>query len=161
MVFARLHSDIEIEVSGAEVSSGVPTQPMGVQTIQGAINRARNARSKTDADLGVGIEAGLFKFPYTLTGYLEIQWCAIEDRRGVVTLGCNSGFEHPPEVIEKVLKGEDVEEAIGEISGIERIGETIGAVGFLSKRHIDRVTLTEQAVLMAMIPRIRGELYSI
>ncbi len=52
----------EANVTGAEVSSGVPSQPIGLeQTMQGAINRARAAKLEGGADLGVGLEGGVMK----------------------------------------------------------------------------------------------------
>jgi non-canonical (house-cleaning) NTP pyrophosphatase len=44
-------------------------------------------------------------------------------------------------------------------TGIEDIGEKMGAVGYLTKGKLNREELTEQAVLMALVPRIRKELY--
>ena len=45
-----------VEVEDREVDSGVPDQPIGLEvTVQGAINRAKNAFSP-DFDLSVGIE---------------------------------------------------------------------------------------------------------
>ena len=46
-----------------------------------------------------------------------------------------------------------------ELTGRKGIGRTTGAIGFLSGGRMDRTKLTEAAVLMALIPRIRKELY--
>jgi len=45
------------------------------------------------------------------------------------------------------------------LTGIERIGHKMGAIGFLSRGLLDRAQLTEQAVLMALLPRLRPDLY--
>lgn len=47
-----------LEISGVEVASGVADQPLDeTTTIQGAINRAKNALSKTQGyDFAVGLE---------------------------------------------------------------------------------------------------------
>jgi len=83
-----------LKVDSAEVDSGVPDQPIGLhQTIKGAINRAKNAYSQY-VDLGVGVESGLLKTPHTITGYIDLQWCAIFDGEKV-TLGVSAGFEYP------------------------------------------------------------------
>lgn len=149
----------DVEVIPVDVESKVPKQPIGEETIQGAINRARQALEKTDADLGIGIEAGLFKVPFAKSGYFDQQYCAIIDRSNRVTLGCGPGFEYPEGVIKEVLQGKEIEEAMEKLSGIIKIGEKIGAIGYLSRGYMNRVKLTEQAVLVAMIPRINKKLY--
>ncbi len=153
-VFKKFFSDVE--VFGVGVRS--KKQPIGMkETIEGAISRAEQAL--THGDLGVGIEAGLVEIPYSATGYFDIQFCAIKDKSGLTTLGCGMGFEYPKAVIEEVFKGKEVGEVMEKISGIKEIGRKIGAIGFLSKGVIDRVSLTEQAVISALIPRINKELY--
>ncbi len=159
-VMAKIYGRSKVRVQGVKVSSGVPSQPIGFQTVQGAINRALEALKAAEADLGVGIEAGLFPQERTLTGYMDFQWCAIADRDGKITLGCGPGFEMPPRVVEGVLKGEgEVGSLIEKLFGVRRVKETIGAIGILSKGIIDRVKLAEIAVLMAMIPRMNPETY--
>src|SRR3989449_8734354 len=44
------------------------------------------------------------------------------------------------------------------LTGIRDIGSKQGAIGYLTERRLDREALTESAVLMAMVPRIRREL---
>ncbi|MHA1238046.1 MAG: inosine/xanthosine triphosphatase [Candidatus Odinarchaeia archaeon] len=152
----------QVTVKGVSVNSGVSTQPIGLkETVEGAVNRARQAL-KAGGDLGVGLEAGLIQVPKSLSGYLDFQFCAILDKRGVVTLGASPGFEYPPYVISKVLdKRVEIGEIMEEISGIENIGKNIGAIGYLTRNVITREKLAEQAVLMALVPRIRRELYSL
>ena len=51
----------EVNVTGVDVDSEVPPQPFGKdETIQGAVNRAKNAYSN-DFDLSIGIESGLME----------------------------------------------------------------------------------------------------
>nr|MDO8099558.1 inosine/xanthosine triphosphatase [Candidatus Njordarchaeota archaeon] len=152
----------KLDVIAVEVASSVPNQPVGLeQTIRGAVNRAKQAASSVpSAEFGIGIEAGLVKVPKTLTGYLDIQFAAIVDKKGKVTIGCGSGFEYPPEVLNEVLsKGKEIGDVMESLTRIENIGERIGAIGFLSHGQLDRQRLTEQAILMAFIPRINKELY--
>ncbi len=158
--FSRAFQGLGVVVFGMDVESGVPPQPIGEETIRGAMNRAARALEASGADFGVGIEAGLFHFPNALTGYLELQWCALRDRAGRASLGCGPGFEQPPAIIEEVLeKGRDVEGAIDAIFGIKGIGRGEGAIGLLSKGLMDREELTESAVLMALIPFLNEGLY--
>ena len=57
------------------------------------------------------------------------------------------------------MDGGTVGEKMSEITEIEEIGHKMGSIGYLSDGMIDRTALTEIAVLMALIPRIRKELY--
>ncbi len=144
------------KVFGVAVESGVSKQPIGArETIRGAKNRALAAFRQSKADLGVGIEAGLVRFG---ARFLDVQFCAIADEKRV-TLGCGPGFEYPGFVIKEVVKGKEIEEVVEKISGIKNIGEGVGAVGFLSRGVTNRTKLTEQCVLMALLPRINEELY--
>lgn len=148
----------QMGMKSKRVDSGVPDQPIGLEvTIQGAINRAINAFSK-EFDLSVGIESGLLEVPHSITGYLDVQWCAIYDGEKI-TLGVSAGFEYPPLVIEEVLKGKEVGDVMDQITGVDNLGEKKGAVNHLSRGLLDRTGNTEQCVLMAMIPRLNEEVY--
>jgi len=150
----------KINISSKYVDSGVPDQPFGLdETIKGAVTRAKNSYS-IDVDLSVGIESGLMKTPNTLTGYIDLQWCAIFDGKNV-TLGVSSGFEYPPEVVKEVLSGVEVGDVMDRITGVDNLGMKKGAVSHLSKDMLDRTENTEQCVLTAMIPRMNKEIYFI
>lgn len=146
----------EVRVKGLEVPSKVSAQPFEEETIDGAIARARSALGS--GDYGVGIEAGLF-WDEGAKDYLDVQYCAIVDKQGVVTIGHGPGFRYPPTVIADVKKGKTVGEAMEAFTGVKNIGRRVGAIGWLSKGAMDRTTLTEGAVLMALLPRIRRDLY--
>ena len=145
-----------VRVSAVPVATGVPEQPVDQQAPVGAMNRARAALP--DADFGVGIEAGLV-WDASVGDYLDVQYCAVVDRSGRVTLGHGPGFEYPPAVIERVKSGKTVGEAMAELTGVREIGSKYGAIGYLTGRRMDRDTLTEAAVLMAMVPRFCSDLF--
>lgn len=145
-----------LEVQGREVDSGVPPQPKGAEALRGAIARARGARG--EGDLGIGIEAGLVPQEASQTT-LDVQFCAVVDRADRLTLGTGPGFQHPPVVLDAVEVGQSVGEALEALTGIPDIGRKEGAIGFLTEDRLGRRELTESAVLMAMVPRIRRALY--
>lgn len=153
-VFERAFGPTEVRL--VPVEPGVPVQPFDDETAKGARERARKAL--LDADFGVGVEAGLI-WHQELQLYFDVQFCAIVGRDGKITIGHGSGFVYPPKVIERVLAGRPVGDVMSELTGIERLGHKIGAIGYLSKGLLTREQLTEQAVLMALIPRLRPELY--
>jgi inosine/xanthosine triphosphatase len=149
-----------IDLVPLSVTSGVAEQPWDDDTIRGAKQRADNAIKQTpEAHFGVGIEAGLL-WNDVGNKYLDVQYCAIQDRGGRVTMGHGSGFYYPNEVLEGVKAGRTVGQVMSEVTGIENIGKKQGAIGYLSKELLTREQLTEQAVLMAIVPRLT-ELYSL
>jgi len=155
-VFRQVFQSQSLEVFGVEVESGVPEQPIGAYTSEGAINRAN--RALDTSDFGVGIEAGLIEQP-GLDELLHVQSCAIVDQMGRLTLGHGPGFLLPPEILEAIRNDQTVGQAMGKLTGNFQIGSEGGAIEYLSNNLLTRTALTEQAVLMALIPRIREELY--
>ena len=114
-ILTKIYDDLE--VTAIEAESEVSDQPFGLdQTIQGAINRAENAFSE-EYDLSVGIESGLMEIPNSITGYIDLQWCAIFDGEKI-TLGVSSGFEYPPNVIKEVLNGVEVGDVMDRVTGV-------------------------------------------
>ena len=144
-------------VRGVRVRTDVPEQPFGDEALQGALNRAKAAIGR--GDFGVGIEAGLVWSPL-LSDHFDVQYVAIVDRAGRVTVGHGPGFTYPPRVLENVKAGRTVGEAMERLTGVRGIGSKEGAIGYLTERRLDRDALTESAVMMAMVPRIRRELYA-
>ncbi len=144
-----------LEVHGTEVRSRVPEQPRGEETRRGAMNRA--AQAIGGADLGIGLEAGVFETP---DGLYDVQYCAVLDRRGRYSIGHGMGFRYPTAVAERVRGGMTVGAAVRELYGKERDGRKDGAIGYLTQGVMDRTELAEQAVTAAMVPRIRKELYT-
>lgn len=153
-VFSRAYGGVEVEM--VEVDPGVPQQPFGEEIAQGAVRRARQALGTSD--FGVGIEAGLV-WNEVLKTYFDVQFCAIVDREGRLTAGHGPGFVYPPEVLEEVKRGRAVGQVMSRLTGVPEIGRREGSIGYLSKGLLTRKELTEQAVLAALIPRIRPELY--
>jgi len=160
--FRKIFHNMDISVVGISVK-GLPPQPIGWrETLRGAVIRGLKAvETFEDSDYGVGVEAGLIPLYGTISGYMDTQICAIVDRDMKVSIGTCMLFEFPPIVVDAVISGrvEESETVFEEISGIERIGEGMGAIGLLSRGVVSRSDLTEQAVIAALIPRVRPDLY--
>jgi len=152
-----------IEIISIPVKTSVGPQPIGLKrTILGALERACKSLSRViDAEYGIGLEAGLVELPGTITGFVDQQIAAIVDGDSRVSLGLSAAFEFPPIAVERVLKKEveELETVMVEISGIRDIGESIGAIGYLTDNCITMLDLCFQAVLTALIPRIKPHLY--
>ncbi len=158
-----------IEIYKIKADSKVSDQPIGMKrTIQGAINRAEsslnhliNKKRIREYIFGVGIEAGLAKIPFTKTGYMDFQFCAIVDEKKEVSLGTGIGFEYPQTIIEQVIdkNGAEIGEIIGKLAGNINLKNETGAISFLSKNAITRTEILTQAVICALLPLINRELY--
>ncbi|MGI5965203.1 MAG: inosine/xanthosine triphosphatase [Candidatus Methanomethylophilaceae archaeon] len=150
-VMERIYGSVR--VTAVEVRTGIPEQPFESETRRGAIKRAELALGSHR--LSVGIEAGVFERE---EGLFDIQYCAVLDSDGTLTVGTGPGFLYPESIAELVRNGYTVSQAVSELYGESDIGRKKGAVGMLSNGLLDRRTLTEQAVTVAMIPRISSEL---
>ena len=153
----------KITVVSYAVNSGVSNQPTSLEEIiKGAITRAREALSKnTLAYFGVGIEAGIMPVPETITGYMDFAYCAILDRDQRYTLGASPGFEYPPIVIKKIFsENKEVGEIFDEVLHEKDVKKRMGAVGYLTQGHLNRVEFVKLSVLMAMIPRLSHKHFS-
>lgn len=152
----------ECKVIGKPVNTGLPDQPIGLsQTLEGAVRRARQAiRALPDADFSIGIEAGLIEIPCEGTRYFDQQFAAVLDSEGWLTLGGGPSFEYPSAVAEQVLSlGVASGTIFASLSGISNIGWKQGVIGYISKRSFSRLSITELAISMALLPRIRPEIY--
>ncbi len=162
-VFARISK--KVEVVGYKTASRVSEQPIDTETIKGAMNRARAASAAWHKehegnypDYAIGIEAGLI-WNDVLKDYLDVQYCAVLDDNGKITVGHGSGFIYPRAMIDEVYAGKTMGEAFEDFTGIDAIGSKMGAIGYLTDMRLTRTELTEQAVFMALVPRMKPGLY--
>ena len=152
-----------VTIYSISIDSNLPRQPIGLKDVaDGAYKRSISALEKVeDASYGVGIEAGLISFPYSISGFLNVQVCVIVDRKGYISIGSSAGFELPKNVVDKLLEDRSIEleDLMEELTGIPEIGEKFGAIHYLSKGLMSREDLSEQAVATALIPHINKKLY--
>ena len=145
------------DVRGVEAESGVPPQPLGFnEVVEGAFNRACNARRLLDADYGVGVEAGLVD---TGVERVELQVAVIVDRRGWVSIGFSQGFPLPSQWVHEVEKRVELGIIASRETGRSDIGEKLGIIGYLTQGLVTRTDLTFNAVVMALVPRLNTSLY--
>jgi inosine/xanthosine triphosphatase len=144
----------ELEVEGFVTGTSVPEEPWEDDVKRGAKERAWQVMQ--NADIGVGIEAGLFRRE---DGIYDVQYCAILDKMGRYTYGTGPGFRYPPMMEAELSKGMTVGDVFAEKIMGENPGQKGGAIGFLTNGVMKRQELTETAILAAMVPRINKELY--
>lgn len=145
-------------VEGLNVGSGVASQPMGdVETYQGALNRAQNSKLVfPEADFWVGIEGGVDEFQGEM---LAFAWVVIIDREGKIGKAKTSVFFLPKSIAKLVKSGMELGKADDHFFQRENSKEQDGAVGILTNGVLDRKNYYQQAVLLALVPFIKPELY--
>ncbi len=162
-------------VAGHVEHKGV-AQPIGIDTLHGAVERATlafNFEFTGDAkcyylspqgrledgkimvddinfiDFAIGIEAGILPIN---NDYIGSQYTAIIDKDGVIGIGHSGGFTLPEGVIKEIKEsGTELEKAMYKIYHVRGIGDTVGAIGILSDGLITRDEVTEQSTSMAFI----------
>jgi len=154
--FARFFHDLEFRT--VDTAPMVRAQPLGLEQItEGATIRAKFALATAGGDLGVGVEAGIFRMSGS---YFDHQQAAVVDASGKVSLGHSAGFPLPAAPIEKMMKeGRELEHYAVQLTGIGEIGDKGGLIHYLTNGRISRTDLTEQCVITALIPRLHREVY--
>ncbi len=151
---------LEAKISSLEVKSGVSEQPKSLEeTIQGAVNRAKNAFD--ECEYSFGIESGIMQVPHTKTGFMDVSACAIYDGKNC-HVGLSCAFEFPPVVVKMIseleINASDAFHKSG-LTGDKNIGSSEGAIGLLTKGRVTRKEYTKQAIMMALIHLENPDLY--
>jgi len=148
----------EFRVIPVEVE-GTPIQPLSEEEmIEGAIYRAMSAMKKVpEAHYALGLEGGLKKNRY---GTFVTGWVAVTDGK-VVGLASTVSVQLPDYMWDLIVKGEvrELEEIMIKATGIERIGDTIGAIGFIALEKYDRARAFRDAILCAFGRIFRREVF--
>lgn len=155
--FKRMFPDQTFTAEGLSVPSGVADQPLtDEETLQGALNRAQNARiAVPDADFWVGLEGGVAPHKGALTTFA---WIVVlgKDRQGQARSGT---FFLPPAVTALVEQGMELGQANDQIFEQIHSKQKGGAIGILSGGALDRKELYAQAVVLALVPFLNEALY--
>ena len=149
--FQQAFPDDVFDVSGVSVPSDVSDQPMTTtETLQGAMNRATNAKQHSpQATYWVGIEGGIED---TDMGMQCFAWVVILSQGERVGRGQTAIFYLPQEVARLVRDGIELGHADDQVFGRENSKQTNGAIGLLTDDAVDRTAYYVQAVIMALIP---------
>jgi inosine/xanthosine triphosphatase len=148
--FRRMFPQDEFTAQGISVASGVSAQPMtDAETLQGARNRAANAREQIpDADYWIGLEGGV----QDLNGEMEcFAWMFVSDgtRTGKAR---TATFALPSEIARLVRQGMELGHADDLVFGRANSKQQNGSVGLLTDDAVDRTAYYVQAVILALIP---------
>lgn len=150
--FQRMWPGNNYTFAGVSAASGVPDQPLTDQeTLQGAINRARNVRDlEPSADYWVGLESGI----HAVEGG-EMQcfaWVAVLASDGTLGRGRSGTWFLPQETVALVRKGMELGDADNLLHGTINSKQKTGTVGILTGGAINRQGICADAVVLALIP---------
>lgn len=160
--FQRVFPSSPLEFQTVQGLSKVPDQPSNDhETLQGALARVEGARfSVPEADYWVGIEGGIDVIQGEMCAFA---WIVIESSAsgGLIKTGkARTGtFFLPPEIAKMVQGGIELGAADDIVFGRENSKQANGAIGLLTGDIVDRTSLYEQAVVLAMVPFINPTLY--
>lgn len=147
-----------LDISGVSVPSGVSDQPFSShETLAGATNRSNNVRAKCpEADFWVGIEGGVE--PENGGSLIAFAWIVIQSR-DQIGKGRTGAFFLPPQISQLVRQGVELGDADDIVFGRTNSKQENGAVGILTGDVMNRASLYEEAVVMALIPFKNPDLY--
>ncbi len=146
--FKAVYPEEVFEFIGIKSDSGVPDQPIGEQTRQGAENRLKFIRDKyPDADFWMSQEGGTF-----IEGekYYNRAWIMICDQEGFVGESSTAHYYLPKEIIKHLQDGLELGHAGDKFFGTMNIKQGKGVIGKLTDGILDRADYYTQAGIVAL-----------
>ncbi len=127
-------------VVGIDAPSNVSNQPKGdEETLQGAINRARNClQMDPDAEVGVGLEGGIMTVGDSV--YL-CNWGALATRSGDVHVASGARIPLPQKIVEGLKQGMELGDVMDDYAKTKGVRLHLGAIGILTHGEVTRVEM--------------------
>lgn len=140
------------QVIAIKASSDVTEQPKSLEeTVQGAMNRAKNAFQ--DCVYSFGLESGFMAVPNTKSGFMDVCVCAIFDGQEYY-LGLSSAWEAPAQVMHHIfVEGLNMNDAAAKagLTQNKNLGSAEGLIGVMSNGRLSRKGYTKEAIRTALI----------
>jgi inosine/xanthosine triphosphatase len=132
------------DIEGLDVASKVAAQPFSdEETMEGAINRAREcARSEKDA-IGIGLEGGVMEINDQL---YVCNWGALVDPNQNVYIASGARIPLPQDVANGLKKGKELGDIMDEYTQKTGIRKKEGAIGVFTNQAIDRAEMFSHVV---------------
>ncbi|KAJ3491282.1 hypothetical protein NLG97_g5623 [Lecanicillium saksenae] len=149
--FTRMFPDGNFDFKGCSVGSGVSDQPLTDQeTLQGALNRARNAQELEPAAMyWVGLEGGVQTVDNEVQAFA---WIVVLGRDNKMGRARTSTFFLPQETTKLLRSGLELGDADNLLYGKTNSKHQTGTVGILTGDLITRQSYYAEAVVLALIP---------
>lgn len=130
------------QVVSCAAQSSVSEQPIGEEeTRLGAVMRAKDCLLKTDAEVGIGIEGGVFFWNDEV--YL-CHWGALVDRQEKLYVTNSPILLLPRHYKEDLLQGRNLDCVMHMHTGIESLGKKQGAIGYFTNNRLTREDVLTQ-----------------
>jgi inosine/xanthosine triphosphatase len=127
-----------------KTDSNVSEQPLSDQeTIEGALNRAKNVLKATESDVGIGLEGGVSE---SLYGMFVCNWGALVDRDGNEIIGGGARIPLPNEIIRGLKAGKELGPLMDEYAKRTEIRKKEGAIGVLTNDLVTRKEMFRHVV---------------
>ncbi|UOQ46113.1 DUF84 family protein [Halobacillus salinarum] len=134
----------EDEIIGVDVESKVSAQPFSdEETLEGAINRARECAAMKKADLGIGLEGGVMEIGEDL--YL-CNWGALIDHRENLYTASGARIRLPDEIKKELEKGLELGEVMDRYTAKQNVRKNEGAIGIFTNGAIIREEMFQHIV---------------
>jgi inosine/xanthosine triphosphatase len=148
----------EFELVSLSAPSNVSDMPMSLEeTIKGARNRALYSIKKENADFGIGLEGGCEEINDKI--FLE-GIVVIVDKNGKEGIAKSSAVILPEIFIKEIKKGKELGDVIDSFANENNSKQKGGAVSFLTNNVLKREDEFTDAVIFALVPFIKKELYN-
>ena len=150
----------DFEIEGVKVASDVPEQPVGIETYNGALNRVNNLieyaqQNNIKADLFLSVESGLT----SELGFWAITNIAvIKNDKGEMGVGASPSFPVPNKYID-TIKTETLGTVMDRVFNENDLRSSTGGIGLLTHEVKNRIDITAEAFMMALIPFINGNVW--
>jgi inosine/xanthosine triphosphatase len=155
--FQEMFPENEFVAIGISFPSGVSDQPIGnKETFQGALNRAKGAKiANPNANFWVGIEGGSIRHGKEMEA---MAWVVVLSKNKVGKAR-TAGFFLAPKTVELINEGMELGHADEITFGIQNSKQKMGSSGLLTDNIIDRERFYIPAVILALIPFKKPELF--
>ncbi|WP_053218866.1 DUF84 family protein [Virgibacillus senegalensis] len=126
----------EAEVIEIDVASKVSLQPFSdEETMEGAVNRARECASLNPDGIGIGLEGGVMELNKEL---FLCNWGALICENGNTYLASGARIPLPEEVASQLEKGIELGEVMDEYAQRQDVRKKEGAVGIFTNELVTR-----------------------
>jgi inosine/xanthosine triphosphatase len=155
--FHRMFPDLELNIVSVAVACGVRQQPLSdTETLTGALQRVQQASVLIpDADYWIGIEGGIDDQGAEMIAFA---WVVVRSTK-LIGKGRTGTFFLPQSVAQLIRQGKELGEADDIVFNRSNSKQDTGAVGILTGNVIERVSLYEHAVILALVPFKNEVLY--
>ena len=148
------------EYLSVETNSGVRNQPLSSdEAINGAINRAKDALSKTRSyDFGIGLEGTVDSNEH---GMFLLGWVAVVNKQGDCGIGSSAAVMLPNYMKREIESGKELGPVIQNLMNDSKneIRHSQGASGLLTNGMYSRVHEFEDALICALSKFISSDFY--